>query len=107
MTAFRGVLTWRSIAAQARTTASLMEKALGKRDEEGGESESTEGLRTITEQGTHWLRGAASYADRWGLTVMNNSRLGGSFFFFYSLCEERCGCAKLKYSFSYNYIGEF
>lgn len=69
--AFRAVLTLRSIA----TTTSLMEKALGKRDEEeGGESESTEGLRTITEQGTHWLRGAASYADGWGLTVMNNSR---------------------------------
>lgn len=69
--AFRAVLTLRSIA----TTTSLMEKALGKRDEdEGGESESTEGLRTIAEQGTHWLRGAASYADGWGLTVMNNSR---------------------------------
>lgn len=52
-----------------------MEKALGKQgEEEGGESESTEGLRSITEQGTRWLHGAASYADGWGLIVMNNSR---------------------------------
>lgn len=45
-----------------------MEKALGKQgEEEGGESEVTEALRTITEQGTHWLRGAASYADGGGI----------------------------------------
>lgn len=75
MTAFRAVLTRRSIAAPACATTSLMEKALEKRnEEEGGESESTEGLRTITEQGTRWLRGAVSYADGWGLTVVNNSR---------------------------------
>lgn len=85
-----------------------MGKALEMRDEEkGGESESTVGLRTIKEQGTHWLCGAASYADGWGLTVMNNSRRGSVHIFFYSLYEERCGRAKLKYSFSQNYFWEF
>lgn len=59
-----------------------MEKALGKRDGEEGGERATERLRTITEQGTHWLRGAASYADGWGLTVMNNSRWESIHIFF-------------------------
>lgn len=60
----------------------------------------------MREEARHWCHHTVSYADGWGLKSMNNSRWGSTNNF-YSLCEEKCARAKLKYCFSYNSVGEF
>lgn len=76
----------------------------GRTQDAGGES--TERLWTLREEAARWCLHPVSDADGWGLNSMNNSR-SGSVNNFYSLCEEKCGRAKLKYCFSDNYVGEF
>lgn len=136
MTPFRAVVTGGSIAQPVHTTTSLMEKAShasrmqeagGRMQDAGGRTQEAGGRtqeagRRMQEAGGRWRRRVNREAlnperkqrwchhpvtdpDGWGLNSMNNSR-SGSVNNFHSLCEEKCGRAKLKYCFSDN-VGEF